>query len=92
MIVHNVIEVNGGCEFSRTCLLFSCPLNKATYESIAEEYKLDTVEAQKLEGIVRRIWGALQELDPGIVESLQRMCTTGGLLAFKGAPILLGKT
>jgi hypothetical protein len=91
VLVSDVRKVNGRCEFSGSCFLFSCPLNKATYESIAKEYKLSVAEAEKLVGNVRRMWEALLSLDPDIVKSLQDMCTTGGLLAYKRAPILLGK-
>jgi hypothetical protein len=91
VIVSDVRKVNGRCEFSRSCFLFSCPLNKATYESIANEYKLSVAEAEKLVGNVKRMWEALLSLDPDIVKRLQDMCTTGGLLAYKRAPILLGK-
>jgi hypothetical protein len=91
VIVGGVLGVNGECEFSRSCLLFSCPLNKATYESIAGEYKLSIAEARRLENNVRRMWEALLELDPGIVDRLRGACATGGLLVYRRAPILLGK-
>jgi hypothetical protein len=91
VIVREVLEVNGECEFSRSCFLFSRPLNKATYESVTREYKLGVAEAQRLENGARRVWEALLEPDPGIVDRLRDTRATGGLLVYRRAPILLGK-
>lgn len=83
-LVTEAFEENGECEFARICLVPSCPLNKATYESIATKYKLTVEEAKRLIDRAKLFIEGLFEIDP---ELKSRLCKADYALMYKEAPI-----
>jgi hypothetical protein len=83
-IVTEVLEKDGECEFARICLIPSCPLNKATYESIATGYKLTVEEAKRLVDRAKLFIEGLFEVDP---ELKGRLCKDDYALVYEEAPI-----
>jgi len=92
LVVDEVREKGGGCEFASHCFVMSCPLNRATYDSIAQGYKALGVEspedARRLVERVGELFEGLVRENPWVAESLCK----GYSIAFRHAPIRLKKT
>jgi hypothetical protein len=87
LFIDEVRERDGGCEFASHCLVMSCPLNRATYDSIAQGYKGLGVEGpEDARGLVERVGELFEELVgeyPWIAEELCK----GYSITFRRAPI-----
>jgi len=90
-IVDELLKVKGECEFARSCLVLSCPLNKATYESIAQEYKeLGARSAEDAKMLVERAARLFEEIVRAHPEIKGKLCQ-GYNLVFHRAPIRIRK-
>jgi len=87
LVVDEVRERDGGCEFANHCLVMSCPLNRATYDSIAQGYKELGVEssedALRLVERVGELFEGLVRENPWVAEALCK----GYSITFRRAPI-----
>jgi hypothetical protein len=89
LVVDEVREKNGGCEFASYCFVLSCPLNRATYDSIARANASLGVkspeDARKLVEKVGELFEGLLRENPWIGDALCK----GYNIAFRYAPIRL---
>jgi hypothetical protein len=89
LVVTDVRKRKGECEFAKSCFVFSCPLNKATYDSIVEEYKHMGVktaeEAKRLVELAKRLFEEFAKMYPKEKDLLHK----GYNVAFKHAPLRL---
>jgi len=80
-------EVDSGCEFASYCFVLSCPLNRATYDSIARAYASlgakSPEDARKLVEKVGELFEGLLRENPWIRDSLCK----GYNIAFRHAPV-----
>ncbi len=90
-VVGEVSKRNGECEFARSCLTSSCPYNKATYETIVENYKwlgLQTIKDAKIfVKKINEIFEMLLKTDP----ELKNMLCNHQIIIYKHTPIRLMK-
>ena len=87
LVVDEVREKDGGCEFASYCFVLSCPLNRATYDSIARAYTSlgakSPEDARKLVEKVGELFEGLLRENPWIRDSLCK----GYNIAFRHAPV-----
>ena len=90
-VVDEVSKRNNECEFARSCLISSCPYNKASYETIVENYKwlgLQTIEDAKIfVKKINEIFESLLKTDP----ELKNMLCDYRIIIYRHAPIRLMK-
>jgi len=91
-VVNEILKRNDECEFARSCLAFSCPYNKASYETIVENYKwfgLQTIEDAKIfVKKINEIFEMLLKTDP---ELKNMLCKSHEIITYKHPPIRLMK-